>query len=264
MLSIEDVNKEFTLFKDQLASFLYRLVANKEDAEDLLQDTFLRVQQSISSFKSNSSFKTWVFSIANNLAKDHFRAGQRWGEDWMTIVKDVHVQNPEIMKTKMNIVNNSPHGKFVLHEHLSYCFDCTSKTLLLTNQVCLLLKEVYGFKISEIQLITDLSEGKVKHAIADARKDMQRIFKNKCALINKEGICSQCTGLNKIFNPDQEAQIEANKVKMVKEVGKENYDKLLDLRIEVVRGVDPLQAEGRDLHGHLFSNTPGWVEKHMN
>ena len=147
-----------------------------------------------------------------------------------------------------------------MSEHLNYCFNCVSKTLLLTNQICLLLKEVYGFKISEIMLIVGLSEGKVKHAIADSRNDLKRIFENKCALINKKGTCSQCTGLNNVFNPKQKTQQEANKLKIIKEQRGKNYEELLNLRLQMVKSIDPLAGEGLDLHNYLLENSPTWAK----
>lgn len=255
--------KEFLGFRDQLRSYIYRLVTHRQDTEDLLQETWIKAFKAIETFQGKSSFKTWVFTIATNLAKDNFRAKDRWGENWMDLVKDAHVANPQLMKKKFEIASTSPHGTFVMHEHLNYCFNCVSKTLLLTNQICLLLKEVYGFKIAEIMSITGLTEGKVKHAIADSRKDLTRIFKHKCALINKEGMCSQCTGLNNIFNPDQEAQVEANKLKIVKEQHGKNYDELLSLRLAMIESIDPLKGEGIDLHNYLIENSPNWAKQQL-
>ena len=234
---------EFLGFQDQLKSYLYRLVSHRQESEDLFQEVFIKAFEKRATFKGNASFKTWVFAIATNLAKDSLRAKTRWGENWMNLVKDAHVSDPVLLRRKFEVAETSPHGKFVMSEHLNYCFDCTSKTLLLTHQVCLLLKEVYAFKIAEIVQIIGQTEGKVKHAIAAARKDMVRIFEHKCALINKQGICSQCTGLNKKFNPAQNSQIEANKLKIVKEQKGKNYQALLDLRLQMVASIDPLKAE---------------------
>lgn len=251
----------FISFRPQLISYLFRLTTNRSDAEDLTQDTFIKVSEKIDTFSGKSSFKTWVFTIATNLAKDRQRVKQRWGEHWMDLVRDVHVQNPDLFARKQAMISSIPDGKYVLSEHLNYCFNCTTKTLLLNEQICLWLKEVYGFKVSEIMLILDISEGKVKHAIADARKHLTRIFKKKCALINKKGTCSQCTGLNKMYNPDQNAHIEANKLKMVKEQQQNNYDQLLDLRLEIIQGIDPLSGQTRGLHHYLIENSPDWVKQ---
>ena len=183
-LTQKDYIAEFIAFQSELKSYLYRIVTNRQEAEDLAQDTYIKTFKKIDTFQGKSSFKTWVFSIATNLAKDSLRARQRWGEDWMDLVKDAHVADEQLRKKKFEVSKTSEHGRFVIREHINYCFTCTTKTLTLTNQICLLLKEVYQFKVSEIMLITSLSEGKVKHAIADARKDMTRIFEKKCALIN--------------------------------------------------------------------------------
>lgn len=251
---------EFVGFQKELRSFVYRLITHRQETEDIVQDTYLKAFKNIESFKGQSSFKTWVFAIAINLAKDSLKARERWGEDWMELVKDAHIENKEIMDQKFEVHRNSEHGKFVIREHINYCFNCVSKTLLLTNQVCLLLKEVYNFKVQEIMLITGLTEGKVKHAIADARSDMNRIFEKRCALINKEGICHQCTGLNNIFNPEQNTQQELLKIKMVKERKKKNYNELLTLRIHLTKLLDPFEGEGFDLHNHLIENSPQWAK----
>ena len=181
----------------------------------------------------------------------------------MDLVRDAHVNNKDLLAKKFQIAESSPHGAYVMKEHLNYCFTCVSKTLLLKNQICLWLKEVYDFKVSEIMMITALSEGKVKHAIAESRKDLVRIFQGKCALINKNGTCSQCTGLNNIFNPEQNTQIESNKLKLVKEQQSKTYDQLLDLRLQMVKSLNPLEGEGRDLHNYLLENSPDWALSQM-
>ncbi len=261
MSDMDLYQKEFLQFQPQLKSYLFRLSTNQQDTEDLLQDTYLIVFEKIDSFKGLSSFKTWVFSIASNLAKDKFRVQERWGENWMDLVRDVHKADPQLFEKKKEILQNSVEGKFELSEHLNYCFNCTSKTLLLEQQICLWLKEVYAFKISEIMIILSLSEGKVKHAIANSRKHLSRIFEKKCALINKQGTCSQCTGLNKMYNPEQDEHIEANKLKMVKEQRGKNYSSLLDLRLEIVKSIDPLSGKTTSLHHYLLAYSPNWAKK---
>lgn len=53
--------------------FLYRMVGNEEDANDLAQETFVRVFRSCKSFRSGEKFSTWLYTIAANLARNHFR-----------------------------------------------------------------------------------------------------------------------------------------------------------------------------------------------
>lgn len=53
--------------------FLCRMVGNEDDANDLAQETFVRVFKSRESFRTNEKFSSWLFTIAANLARNHFR-----------------------------------------------------------------------------------------------------------------------------------------------------------------------------------------------
>ena len=75
-----DINSFQTLFAEfqgQLKSYLYRLLTDRNDVDDLLHDTFIRAFDKISTFNQDSSLKTWVFKIATNLAYDHLRKLKR-------------------------------------------------------------------------------------------------------------------------------------------------------------------------------------------
>lgn len=53
--------------------FLFRMVGNEDDANDLAQETFVRVFKSAKSFRASHRFSAWLFTIAANLARNHFR-----------------------------------------------------------------------------------------------------------------------------------------------------------------------------------------------
>lgn len=53
--------------------FLCRMVGNEDDANDLAQETFVRVFKSAKRFRANEKFSTWLFTISANLARNHFR-----------------------------------------------------------------------------------------------------------------------------------------------------------------------------------------------
>src|SRR6202012_4857712 len=79
-----DINSFQTLFAEfqpQLKSYLYRLITDRNDVDDLAHDTFIRAFDKISTFNQQSSLKTWVFKIATNLAYDHLRKLKRWPAD---------------------------------------------------------------------------------------------------------------------------------------------------------------------------------------
>ncbi|MEA3432310.1 MAG: sigma-70 family RNA polymerase sigma factor [candidate division WOR-3 bacterium] len=61
------------VYKGRIFSFVYRIVRNYDDAEDITLGTFIRCFKALSSFDCNRSFSTWLFSIAHNLTVDFLR-----------------------------------------------------------------------------------------------------------------------------------------------------------------------------------------------
>src|ERR1041385_8969457 len=246
-----DINAFQTLFAEfqgQLRSYLYRLLTDRNDVDDLAHDTFIRAFSRISTFNQDSTLKTWVFKIATNLAYDHLRKLKRWQADAQDRAADLAIGSEEIRQVFWMVHNTSPAGAYEMKEHIDYCFTCISKTLPIENQVALILKDIYDFQVREISLILGKTEGVIKHLLNDARSTMTDIFEHRCALINKNGICHQCGHINEIFNPKHNQQEELMKLELVKASKKYDREKLFELRTLLVKAIDPLQAAGTDFH----------------
>ena len=263
MATIEELSQSFQTFRAPLKSFILRLTANTEDAEDLVQETYIRAHQNIDTFEGRSTLKTWVFAIASNLAIDHLRAQKRWPENVTDICKEAAMNNREFFQEAMQIRHNSPQGNFEISEHIAFCFTCVSKSLPLEQHLVLLLKEVYSFKVREIAIIMQLSEATVKYNLHLGRNKMIEIFDRRCSLINQKGICHQCTELNGIFNPKQKAEEEAAKIKMVKAANNEDKEHLFDLRMEILQNIDPFESAAAELQLHHLTHNRKVMEKYL-
>ncbi len=246
-----DINAFQTLFAEfqtQLRSYLYRLLTDRNDVDDLTHDTFIRAFSRISTFNQDSSLKTWVFKIATNLAYDHLRKQKRWKADAQDRAADLAIGSEKFRQVFWFVHDTSNAGAYEMKEHIDYCFTCISKTLPIENQVALILKDIYDFQVREICLILDKTEGMIKYLLNDARNIMTDIFEHRCALINKDGVCHQCSHINGIFNPKQDQQEELMKLDLVKGSKKYNREELFTLRTLLVKAIDPLHALGTDLH----------------
>ena len=250
-----DINAFQTLFvefQNQLKSYLYRLLTDRNDVDDLTQDTFIKAYTKISTFNQDSSLKTWVFKIATNLAYDHLKKLKRWQADAQDRAADLAIGSEEIRRVFWMVHETSYAGAYEMKEHIDYCFTCISKTLSIESQVVLILKDIYDFQVKEICLILDKSEGVIKHLLNDARNIMTDIFDHRCALINKNGVCHQCSHINEIFNPRQDQQEELMKLDLVKGSKKYNREQLFTLRTLLVKAIDPLHASGTDFHDAIM------------
>ncbi len=249
-------------FQDQLRSFLYRMTTSREDADDLAQDTFVRVFERIGSYRAEASLKTWTFRIAANLARDLLRERRRWTTDAQDLSKALALGSPVIQKRFQDVHTQSPSGRYDVGEHIDFCFTCIGKTLPVDQQVSILLKDVYGFSRKEIAVILDLTEGVVKHLLHDARGTLSRVFYERCALVNQKGACHQCTELAGIFNPRQARQAHLRKIELIA-AGKQTDDerRLYALRAGLVRFIDPLNSDGTDLQEVIMRCTLAAVEE---
>ena len=89
---------------------------------------------------------------------------------------------------------------------------------------------------------------------------MKDIFNQRCSLINKQGVCHQCTELNGIFNPEHETQIELLRIKMVRNAESKSKAELFRLRTEIVKAIDPFNSKGAELQLFHLRHTKNAIE----
>lgn len=245
----------FLEFQPQLKSFLYRLLTDRNDVEDISQDTFVKAFDKISTFKAASSLKTWVFQIATNLAYDMLRKYERWKPNAQDDSKALAIERRDIQDAFHEVHSHAIQGRYEIKEHIDFCFTCVSKTLTIEQQIALILKDIYGFERKSIATILDKTEGVVKHLLFEGRKVMVDVFDSRCALVNKDGVCHQCTELNGYFNPKQNAREELMKIHMVREAGGKSKRDLYQLRSALVAHIDPIRSEGAELQDIIMQCT---------
>ncbi len=256
-ISVEDFQQQFGQLHARLRSYLFRLTTSLEDAEDLAHDTYIKALKSLPTFAGRATLKTWLFAIATNLARDQQRVKQRWREDTQDRCREDTQASPEKVDRMRSIADESPSQKYEFKEHIDYCFTCIAKTLVVEQQIALILKEIYGFKVSEIMEILGQSEGQIKYALTQARNTMSEIYERRCELVNKTGVCYQCSEINDFIRPEQDGEKQMARLKLYQEARQNaSRQELFDLRAELIRNLDPLDAPGARLHEYLLKLLP--------
>jgi RNA polymerase sigma-70 factor, ECF subfamily len=245
----------FIAFQPQLKSYLYRLVTDRATAEDLAHDTFVKAFDKLDTFRGQSSLKTWVFQVATHLAYDYLRRRKRWSADAQDQAKALALGNKNVYDAINLVSYASGEGAYDMREHIDFCFTCISKTLPIEQQVALILRDVYDFSVREIAMILEKTEGVVKHLLIDSRKTMTDIFDHRCALVNKNGTCNQCSELNGIHNPKQNQQAALMQLELVQASKKYDREKLYEMRAQLVSAIDPLRCNGSDLQDVIMQCT---------
>ncbi len=142
-------------FSPGVFAYCLKILADRQLAEDVVQETFLKVRQHASSIQDNDSFKSWIFRIARNEALMQLRKRKSNGQ-----IEDESVWSEE-----------TPHQQFVALERTEIVSRLLDSLKHEYREVLVLL--VYeNMSYSEIAAVTGATESSVKSRIFRARKEM--------------------------------------------------------------------------------------------
>ncbi|MED1068666.1 RNA polymerase sigma factor SigX [Bacillus paralicheniformis] len=149
----ETFQKIYDQYHQDLFQFLFYMVKDKNQAEDLVQEVYIRVLHSYETFEGRSSEKTWLLSIARHVAIDWFRKQQTIRQrilgtfDWDK--QDVKDRKP------------LPEDIVMQNENLKEIFEALDRCTLDQRSV-IVLRFIQGYSISETAKALNFSESKVK------------------------------------------------------------------------------------------------------
>ena len=157
-------------------SLIFRMVRNRELAEDLSQETFIKVLNAVQSYRPEFKFSSWVFKIANNAAIDHLRKREL---DTLSLEGSPHADTPELIEaTALQI---SERGESQLQEvenrELGGTIERAIERLRPEYRSCILLRHVEGRTYEEIAEVLNLPLGTVKTYIHRARNELRILLK---------------------------------------------------------------------------------------
>ena len=153
-------------------ALLYRMVRDRELAEDLAQETFVKALNAIDSYRPEFKFSSWIFKIANNAAIDHLRRREL---DTLSLDGSPHAETPEAMQAtalQIGARQESPLDAVEAKE-LGGAIEAAIGRLRPEYRSCIRLRHVEGRAYEEIAEILDLPLGTVKTYIHRARNELR-------------------------------------------------------------------------------------------
>jgi RNA polymerase sigma-70 factor, ECF subfamily len=146
---------------DRIYSYLHLSVGNRHDAEDLTNQTFVKMLESIERFEWRTvPISAWLFRIAHNLAVDHFRAGRRWQPE---------EEPPEPRGSAERSAEEAALQSLGRKSMLEMIEELSPD-----QQQVLTLKFVFGFVNAEVATVLGKTEGAVKSLQHRALASLQR------------------------------------------------------------------------------------------
>jgi RNA polymerase sigma-70 factor (ECF subfamily) len=169
---IEDAYEELIeRYEQQIFGMVYRLLGNQSDASDVVQEVFLKVFRGVSTFREQSSLRTWIYRIAVNEANNH----RRW------FVRHCKLEVP-LEETRPEHPNSIEYTPDPGRSPFEQAMDSETRTLIeraLTQinpvfRTAVVLRDVQNLSYEEIAEILQVSLGTVKSRILRGREALRR------------------------------------------------------------------------------------------
>jgi len=158
-------------------SLVYRMVRDRELAEDLTQDTFVKVLSHLDRYRADFKFSSWLFKIANNVAIDHLRRRQLDTVSMHGSPNAVTVEAQE--STRFDVADAAENALEEMEaKELGSAIERAIAQLRPEYRSCIMLRHVEGRSYEEIASTLDLPLGTVKTYIHRARHELRRALEH--------------------------------------------------------------------------------------
>src|SRR5437868_3562519 len=153
-------------YQRRLLNFVYRTIGDRERAEDLVQEVFIRVYRHLHRFDRSKKFSTWAYTIASNLAKNELRNRSR---NPLVLFQTMRSTSEEDDRPLQFEDTTSRPDDMYRKRHLRQLVEDTVAALPDHHRQVFVLRELEGKSYEEIAEITECNLGTVKSRLNRAR-----------------------------------------------------------------------------------------------
>jgi RNA polymerase sigma-70 factor (ECF subfamily) len=165
-----------SIYQDRIFAKVFSILRNRQDAEEITQDTFIRAQRGLANFRGTASFSTWLYQIATNLARNRYWYWWRRRRDQsMSIDCPFGDDNDMTLQDVLPDEELSPVEETVNREFVSRVNECM-ELLKDAHREILEMRNVKSMAYEEIAERLGLSIGTVKSRIARAREALRALM----------------------------------------------------------------------------------------
>ena len=158
-----------SLHEDKVFRLCLRMTGNREDAEDLAQEAFVKAWRGLRFYKQEAAFSTWLYRLTSNVCIDFLRQKKR------RVAQSLTLQDEE--QTLIEIPDPAPApDEQAQTQEVRHCIAAAMGQLEEESRLVLMLRVVDELSYDEIAQITDLKVGTVKSRLARAREKLRKIL----------------------------------------------------------------------------------------
>lgn len=156
--------------KSQLFNMIYRFLGNYQDAEDVVQEAFIKIYLNIDKYNEDYKATTWIYTIAMNLARTNYRKKHRWEILASSLKKDD--DSPDFID---NIADLTLSPEFYSDSAVQQqMIETAIQKVTPQFREAMILRDMEGLTYEEISVILELNIGTVKSRINRAREEFKK------------------------------------------------------------------------------------------
>ena len=159
-------------YKQRLYATVYHMTSNHEDANDLVQETFIKAYRSLNSFRGNSSFYTWIYRIAVNRTINHLKRRRNRNTYSLDDVDSGIQTDPDFVELMSHVTPRREVGLNELHQRLNEALQKLSEN----HRAVVVMHDIQGMTHADIAKATNTSEGTVRSRLFYARQQLQGLL----------------------------------------------------------------------------------------
>ncbi|MBI2417451.1 MAG: sigma-70 family RNA polymerase sigma factor [Ignavibacteriales bacterium] len=157
-------------FKNPLLNYLYRFIGDRDIAEDILQDTFIKVYRKKELYNGSAKVSTWIYTIAGNLAKSEISKRNKHHH--------LQISTSEDDEKHVDIISPEPQPDRVVDSGIKAQFiqDALLKVPEIYREA-VILRDIQELSYEEIAEMLDITVGTVKSRISRGRAILQELLR---------------------------------------------------------------------------------------
>ncbi len=161
-------------YQPRLIGFVTRIIRDRERAEDLVQEAFIRAYRHLHRFDRSRKFSTWVYTIASNLARNELRNRQR---SPLVYFQTLSANQQDDDARPLEFADHSTRPDRLYHNrHLRQAVDATVARLSPAHREVFVMRELEGRSYEEIAERTRAQLGTVKRRLNRARAQFAELI----------------------------------------------------------------------------------------
>lgn len=168
-------------YQDRIYNSILKICSNRDDAAELTQDTFVKVLESIGTFRGKSSFYTWLFRVAVNLTLNHCRRRFKLSPVSLDATNDkLEKDKQRLSQVLADSEKNDPALIAQQKELVQLVTDLIGK-LKEDYRVILILRDIEQMSYTEIADVLEIEYGTVKSRLNRARNALRDLLETVLA-----------------------------------------------------------------------------------